>query len=255
MKDAPALTQIRSASRLLPLDAQSMPAGRSVVAEWLAASPACSRRVGTLLASAPEMPWYRDLVSPPGLLSLVRVPLAAAFPFAVNEPFAGLSILAAAALSDVLDGWYARTFERATRAGAVLDPVMDKLFVATVTLTLVVDGKLSLGAALLLGVRDIAELPLVIWLALRPEARADSPTPVKSNLFGKIVTVVQFATVAAAVLASPHTGMLSMVTGILGVFAASSYWTRALRHIRSGRAGPPAASGGARLARQAGKRA
>lgn len=173
------------------------------------------------------MNWYRDLVSAPGLLSLVRVPLAAAFPFSVHEPFAALSILGAAALSDVLDGWCARRSGRTTPAGAILDPIMDKLFVATVALTLVVDGKLPLSAALLLGARDIAELPLVIWFVLEHRAPADRAAPAKANVFGKIVTVCQFATVTAAVFASRHVGTLSSATGILGALAASTYWARA----------------------------
>ena len=184
------------------------------------------------------MNWYRDLVSPPGLLSLVRVPLAAAFPFAVHEPFAALSILVVAALTDVLDGWYARTFGRTTPTGAILDPIMDKLFVATVTLTLVVGGKLLLTAALLLGARDIAELPLVIWFAVDPRARVARAASAKANVFGKIVTVFQFATVTAALLANRHTDTLALATGILGALAAFTYWARALGHVRSTAAGP-----------------
>ncbi|MBL0195563.1 MAG: hypothetical protein IPQ09_15300 [Myxococcales bacterium] len=44
----------------------------------------------------------RDLVNGPTLVSWLRVPLAALFPFAVGSPWASVCVLAAAGLSDVL---------------------------------------------------------------------------------------------------------------------------------------------------------
>src|ERR1044071_1962977 len=102
----------------------------------------------------------------PGLLSLVRLPLAAAFPFVLAKPPAMIAIIVAAGLSDVLDGWCARRSGRATPTGAILDPAMDKVFVATVGVTLLVKGGLSLPQLLLLLARDILELPLVVRFAL-----------------------------------------------------------------------------------------
>jgi CDP-diacylglycerol--glycerol-3-phosphate 3-phosphatidyltransferase/cardiolipin synthase len=64
----------------------------------------------------------RDLVRVPGLLTLMRVPLAAAFPFVLGRPLVALGVLAAAGLSDVLDGWYARRFGQVTPTGTALDP-------------------------------------------------------------------------------------------------------------------------------------
>jgi len=175
------------------------------------------------------MRWFRDVASLAGLLSLLRIPLAVVFPFAVHEPFAAVSILAAAGLSDVLDGWWARTTGRATSTGAVLDGIMDKLFVMTATLTLIVVGKLPLPAALLVGVRDIAELPLVLWFILAPGARRAAPQ--KANVFGKIVTVLQFATLTAAIFGYRHVLALSLVTAIGGAFAASVYLARTLGQL------------------------
>ncbi|MBS2018843.1 MAG: CDP-alcohol phosphatidyltransferase family protein [Deltaproteobacteria bacterium] len=72
----------------------------------------------------------RDLVRVPGLLSLSRLPLAVAFGFTVvSQPPLALTFLALAGLSDVLDGWYARRYGQATRTGAVLDAIVDKVFV------------------------------------------------------------------------------------------------------------------------------
>jgi CDP-diacylglycerol--glycerol-3-phosphate 3-phosphatidyltransferase/cardiolipin synthase len=171
----------------------------------------------------------RDLVSLPGLLSLVRAPLAAAFPFAMGEPLAALAVLAAAGLSDVLDGWVARRSGRASFTGAILDPVMDKLFVATVAVSMIITGHLSFGAVVLLGARDLLELPLVAWLALDPKVLRDRTGRVRANALGKAVTVVQFATVLAALVATQWVEGLVLASAALGVFAAATYWARAVR--------------------------
>src|SRR5260370_16542547 len=62
------------------------------------------------------------------LLTALRVPLAAAFPF-VHQPRWQLGLVAAAGASDLLDGMLARRWGD-SRTGAVLDPVADKLFMA-----------------------------------------------------------------------------------------------------------------------------
>lgn len=43
---------------------------------------------------------------------------------------AALVLFIAGALTDMLDGWIARRFNAVTRAGAILDPIADKVFVA-----------------------------------------------------------------------------------------------------------------------------
>ncbi len=165
----------------------------------------------------------RDVVTVPGLLSLVRVPLAAAFVL-VTAPWTRVGILAAAGVSDVLDGWYARHFRCATPTGAALDPVTDKLFVTTVVITLILEGAMPLWAILVLSIRDIAELPLVAkFVASRQARRARADHP-KANLGGKLATLAQFVVIAAAMLHYEHTQILLGVAGFFGVAAAIGYW-------------------------------
>lgn len=171
----------------------------------------------------------RDALSLPGLLTLVRLPLAAVFPLAHGRPFLSLSILGLAALSDVLDGWCARRLNRMTSTGAVMDPVVDKIFVATVTVSLLVEGRLALGSALLLGARDVVELPLLVWSAFHRGLLANGSGRVEANAFGKAVTVVQFLTVIAAILGQPYAAFLAVAAGALGVLAGATYWARMLR--------------------------
>ncbi|HEY3820599.1 MAG TPA: CDP-alcohol phosphatidyltransferase family protein [Polyangiaceae bacterium] len=174
----------------------------------------------------------RDLVRVPGLLSLSRLPLAAAFPFVLVHPLAALGVLAAAGFSDVLDGWYARRFGQVTATGSALDPVTDKLFVTTVAVSLVVGGYLSVLDVALLSAREIGELPLVAWLAFNRHARRRRAGHPSANVPGKLATVLQFGTATAALFRMPHLGWLIDGAAAVGMLAATSYWLREIRILR-----------------------
>jgi cardiolipin synthase len=184
-----------------------------------------------MLEGVPSTVW-----NVPNVLSLTRVPLAGLFPFTVNRPIAALAVLAAAGVSDVLDGWWARSRGQVTTVGAVLDPITDKLFVGAVVVTLVVTGRLGPVAVLCLTTREIGEAPLVAWLALSPAMRAHRAKHAGANLLGKLVTLLQFACVTVAI-AQPkwnvQRGLLA-ASAVFGVLSAVSYWRRVLR--------PPVAS-------------
>ena len=95
----------------------------------------------------------RDLWSVPGLLSLARIPLAALFPFLLDNAPAALGVLIATGLTDTLDGWYGRRFGQTTPTGAVVDALTDKLFVGAVVVTLVVTGHFTVVQAAFLSTR------------------------------------------------------------------------------------------------------
>jgi cardiolipin synthase (CMP-forming) len=174
----------------------------------------------------------RDLVRVPGLLSLSRCPLAAAFPFVVERPAAALAILGAAGITDVLDGWYARRFGQATPTGAALDPVTDKIFVLTVAVTLVAGGHLAPVDVLLLSTREIGEAPLVLWIAVSRRARVLRAAHPSANYPGKFATVLQFVAAAGALVRMPHLRWMITASAFAGAFAAATYWMRALHEAR-----------------------
>lgn len=169
-----------------------------------------------------------DAVNVPSLISWARVPLAATFPFVVDQPQSALALLMAAGTSDVLDGWLARRTHHVTPMGAVIDPITDKLFVLTVVGTLIATNRLPLSSVLLLSTREIGEAPLVMWYAFsRRMRRARVETPM-ANWTGKAATTLQFATVALALVGSKLTKPLLYATAAAGVLAAGSYLARAL---------------------------
>ena len=182
----------------------------------------------------------RDAFSLPGLLSLSRVGMAVLFPFVVDAPWLALATIAAAALSDGLDGHFARRRGRTTPTGAALDPLTDKIFAASVMLSLLAHGKVSLGGAVLLSARELLELPILLWLLLMPRARAARAAHLKANWLGKLTTGLQFAALVSLLLRLPHAAAWLIATAVAGVLAAVVYGANFMRALsRSARSASP----------------
>ncbi len=167
----------------------------------------------------------KDLLLVPGLLSLARLPLAAAFPFTLSEPLAAFAVLVIAGATDILDGWYARTRGQTTPTGAAIDAITDKVFVAVVVGSLIATSRMTPWEALLLGTREVGELPLVLHLALSPKARR-ARTERAANVPGKIATVLQFVAVTAVLFDAKHLYVYLGVAAGGGIVAAITYWLR-----------------------------
>ncbi|MBX3188164.1 MAG: CDP-alcohol phosphatidyltransferase family protein [Labilithrix sp.] len=179
------------------------------------------------------MPAYRtrDLLVLPNLVSAARVPLALAFPFAKTASRASL-LLAAAGLTDVLDGWLARRRGQATPLGAVVDGFADKVFAASVLSTLVRRGRLSWASALLLAARELVELPLAARVLASPSAPLFARER-GANALGKLATVLEHASALVALLGARPRRALVAATAIVGLLAATSYWRREIRAVRA----------------------
>lgn len=68
------------------------------------------------------------------------------------------------AATDRLDGYLARRFASATRTGAWLDPLADKLFVLAPVVALTAEGRFPLWATIVFVVREAAISILRAWL-------------------------------------------------------------------------------------------
>ena len=110
------------------------------------------------------------------------------------------------ALSDFADGVIARRWNAHTRFGAIADPVVDKLTMLAVTLTLAVQGLLPLWLVAAIVARDLVivggALAYHYWVGRYDMA----PT-----LLSKLNTAVEFLTLAL---------VLGSVSGIVGASAA-----------------------------------
>ena len=92
-----------------------------------------------------------------------------------------------AALSDVLDGWLARRGQQVTRIGKLLDPLADKLIVATALIVLLAMGRIPVWATWMVVVIVGRELAVT---GLRGIASAGGRVMAASR-FGKVKTLIQ----------------------------------------------------------------
>lgn len=171
-----------------------------------------------------------ELFLAPNVLSALRLPLALAFPFAARSKGPALVVLALAGLTDVLDGYLARTRGQVTSTGAVLDPVADKVFALSVVTTLIARGQIPKWGIPALLAREILEAPLLVWgLAARPHQQREV-TDVRANVPGKIATVAQFAAVMAAIEAPVLLPVALGASAVAGLAAGLMYWKREIVH-------------------------
>ena len=150
------------------------------------------------------------------VLTALRVPLAVLFPF-VTDAGGRLAIVGAVAASDFFDGMLARRFG-ATRVGALLDPIADKLFAAVAFVTVARDTVLHPLEILGVLLRDIIAVLAFLgtWLRGRPVA-----LPARAG--GKWVTVLQLMTLTAWIAASPFLRPLAWATTAVSCYALWDY--------------------------------
>lgn len=150
------------------------------------------------------------------VLSAVRIPLAVAFPFASNG--VQLVLLALAAATDLLDGQIARR-RGSSSLGAVLDPVADKLFMASAFGVVAFSGRLEWYEVLGVLLRDIVATVAFVatFLSRRPRA-------IPARAGGKAVTVAQVLTLVAFLADSPRLRPLAWATTAVALYAIWDYY-------------------------------
>jgi cardiolipin synthase (CMP-forming) len=173
-------------------------------------------------------------------LSLVRIPLGVMFLVVADRVGLALGVLAAAGLSDVLDGWVARRQQREHQGQALapahphrgewLDPLCDKLFVLAVALGLYIARQPPLLLLGLLMTREVLQTISMVVMRLVPSLhRASSVYDYKAHPLGKATTVVQFLTGALLLLDHPLARPAVYLTAALGVVTVAIYISRVRR--------------------------
>jgi CDP-diacylglycerol--glycerol-3-phosphate 3-phosphatidyltransferase/cardiolipin synthase len=175
-----------------------------------------------------------EIWSAPNVVSLLRVPLAIAFPFAARSPSPSMAIvvLGLAGATDVLDGLLARRLGAVTSLGAVIDPVADKIFALSAMGTLVGLHKLPWWGVPALLAREILEAPLLVW-SLRRRLRGVRAPVLGSNVAGKVATIAQSAALLAAIAAPWALSATLGVAAAAAVVAGLAYWRREIQRARS----------------------
>jgi len=160
----------------------------------------------------------------------------------------GLAIFTYAAITDVLDGWIARTFPgQQTVLGSLLDPMADKVLVSVLVLSLTYVGLIPVPLTVLIVTRDaslIAAGFVMRFISLEPPRTLaryfDATTPsvrMKPTVLSKFNTFVQLSLVGLS-LSAPifdfvdHPGLhalwyltagTTVASGLGYVFAKDTY--------------------------------
>jgi phosphatidylglycerophosphate synthase len=174
------------------------------------------------------------VVTAPNLLAVSRIGLGGAFWAVVDRPPMAFAVMATAAATDVLDGWLARRMGLARPGGTGdwLDPLCDKLFMASVLAAVYAARQPPLPLVALIAARELVQVPAAAAYTLLPGFRRQVPFDFRAGKPGKLATCAQFAAVAAMYLKLPGVTALAGIAGATGLFAAGAYFVRALRKAR-----------------------
>ena len=183
----------------------------------------------------------------PNFLTLSRIPMAAAVWIAPNEPRLIVPLMVAAAVTDLLDGRFARAI-RASRErrgidpghlagakgiGAWLDPSCDKLFVVSLLAAIYVANDVAWYIVLLIALRELFLVPLAIIYKMSDTLRQRTDFDFRAGWAGKLATVAQFAAVGSIVVDPSYTLWCAIAAGGLGVLATIAYTARFVRSYTS----------------------
>lgn len=123
---------------------------------------------------------------------MVRGPLALFF--LSDSLILRTSAIILAMVTDGLDGYIARRYNSISRLGTILDPLMDKVFVAFILFIFLWEGSLSGWQALMLLSRDLAILLFGLFLLAKGSWHRFEFQSVRS---GKLTTFLQFIVLIA----------------------------------------------------------
>ena len=155
----------------------------------------------------------------PNTVSLSRVVLALAFVL-VSEPWDRIALIAVAGFTDFIDGWLARHEKSESTAGALLDPLADRIFVFVAISTYLVEGLLTTSQYFIFLTRDLATAAGFIVAKIIPTLR---PAVFRARMLGKIVTVVQLITLVTIIVMPELTSVMILIIGIISLASIVDY--------------------------------
>lgn len=174
------------------------------------ASPALSMR--SLKAYRRRTLW-QDAKNVPNLLTVARVVMIPAVLWLLSrggprDCFWAAIVYAAAAITDFFDGWLARRQGLVSVLGKFLDPLADKLIVASTLVWLVPMGRIGAWAVVLLLSREIT------ITALRSIASSEGLV-IAAGAGGKVKTALQMVGIICLILGYPYRLTLIVDLGVV----------------------------------------
>ena len=169
------------------------------------------------------------LATLPNAISMSRLLLAVLFPVVADHDLR-LLILAAAGLTDYLDGWFARRQHSFSRMGALIDPFADRIFILVAVCTLLLEGHLTTGQYFVFIARDFATAVAFVVAKATPSLRRATFI---ARFSGKLVTVLQLTGLVAIVVDDRATIWAVAIVGVTSLVSIADYtwalWTSRAR--------------------------
>ena len=179
------------------------------------------------------MDTFHNLISGPNKLTLFRiaaVPIIIVLLLFPNRicTFIAAMLFSAAAITDYLDGFYARKRNQVTTLGTIMDPVADKLLVSSAFIMLTSLGWVPAWMACIIIGRELAVTGLRNIIAEKGEDLS------ASNL-GKYKTGFQIAAIIPLMIHYPFIGLNVQAIGGLFIWGALVFtiWSGADYFFRS----------------------
>jgi CDP-diacylglycerol---glycerol-3-phosphate 3-phosphatidyltransferase len=185
----------------------------------------------------------------PNLLTVLRILAVPVIVVALlnetpNGDALAAGVFALAALTDGLDGYFARSRDAVTTFGKLMDPLADKLLIVAALVSLVSLDRLAAWVAMVIIARELAVT------ALRAVA-AERGIVIAASWLGKLKTILQVAAVFALIAADPSplwVDVLVYAAVAMTVISGADYFfglRRRLEEEKERRAAAKAESGGA----------
>lgn len=143
----------------------------------------------------------------PNLLTMLRFLLIPVFVYFFFSPYPysieiAVAVFVLSGITDTLDGYIARRFNQITRLGIVLDPLVDKLMLLTVLISVTISNNIPLW---IIGVVALKELLMIIGgISLFNENNEVIP----ANIFGKISTLLSYLAILAVLFELPFSRII-----------------------------------------------
>lgn len=133
----------------------------------------------------------------------------------IDRPVLRALVIVMAMLTDSVDGYLARRYGRATRFGAVLDPLMDKFFVYFALFIFSREGRITPVECLAMLSRDIALFIFGLYLLITKHWKTFAYRSVK---WGKATTALQFCFLFSLALGYSIGSLFYISFVVIGVF-------------------------------------
>ncbi len=158
-------------------------------------------------------------INTPNLLTIVRILLTPLFVILLLKDLYGsaLLIFSLASISDGLDGFIARYYNQRTTLGAYLDPIADKLLLASAFISMAVLKILPGWVAVIVISRDV-----LIIMGIAIFTITEKSYRVKPSVISKITTVAQLSTIILTLI---NVSTLAFTTLMIVLFWATSVLT------------------------------